>query len=81
MLDLFPFAGSRRQMADRNAQASLRGKPLQLHHSLKEVTMEPLRLSIGTRFIRIDHQGNSYSNDYQQTHLNLILVVIVRTDS
>lgn len=31
MLDLIPFAGSRRQMADRNAQASLCGKPLQLH--------------------------------------------------
>ena len=31
MLDLIPFAGGRRQMADGNAQASLGGKLLQLH--------------------------------------------------
>src|SRR3974390_3263994 len=31
VLDLIPFARSRRQMADSNAQAALRGKLLQLH--------------------------------------------------
>src|SRR5260221_12752791 len=31
MLDLIPFAGGRRQMADGNTQTSLCGKPLQLH--------------------------------------------------
>ena len=41
MLDLIPFAGSRGQMADGNTQASLRGKPLQLH--LPQPVASPIR--------------------------------------
>ena len=41
MLDLVPFAGSRRQMADRNREASLRGKPLQLQ--LPQPVARPIR--------------------------------------
>ena len=37
--------------------------------------MEPICLSIGTRFIRCGHQGMSDSNENQQTHLHLFLAM------
>ncbi len=57
MLDLIPFAGSRRQMADGNTQASLRGKPLQLH------LPQPVANSIGPAAI----SHNQESLDFLDT--------------
>jgi|GEM_PF-5413758 len=50
VLDLIPFASSRRQMADGNAQAALGGKLLQLH------LPQPVASSIGPASISNDEQ-------------------------
>src|SRR2546425_748918 len=50
VLDRIPFAGSRRQMADRNAQAALGGKLVQLH------LPQPVASPIGSASISNDEQ-------------------------
>ncbi len=61
VLDRIPFAGSRRQMADGNAQAALGGKLLQLHLPQPVASpIGPASISNNQEFLDFLDRGRSH---------------------